>query len=60
MIECGPGKRREPVKLLGQDGRLMEVDPSEIRMVKKKASNEEMQTWINKKPINDIHSTTES
>ena len=48
-IDCGPGnsdKEGETVRMLGQDGRLVEVDASKIRILQKKITNEELQNWI--------------
>jgi hypothetical protein len=49
IIACNPGNTKETKKLLTQDGQLVEVDMSRIRMLQKKISNEELQGWIKKK-----------
>jgi hypothetical protein len=49
IIACNPGNTKETKKLLTQDGQLVEVDVSRIRMLQKKISNEELQGWIKKK-----------
>lgn len=63
VIDCGPGQSGQPgqkeetVRMLGQDGRLVEVDAARIRMVKKKISDEELQTWVQNTNNNIKHST---
>jgi hypothetical protein len=50
VIDCGPEKSKETVRLLGQDGLLVEVDAARIRMLKKKITNDELQRWVRNKP----------
>ena len=47
-IACSPGNSKESKKFLSQDGQLVEVDISRIRMMQKKISNEELKGWIKK------------
>jgi hypothetical protein len=49
IIACNPGNTKEIKKFLSEDGQLVEVDISRIRMLQKKISNEELQGWIKKK-----------
>jgi hypothetical protein len=51
VIDCGPAVSKETKKLLTQDGQLVEVDVSKIRMLQKKISNEELQGWIKKNKL---------
>jgi hypothetical protein len=46
-------KKKEPqnVKMLTQDGRLVEIDVANIPEKKKKISEAAIHTWVNKKPI---------
>ena len=37
------------MKLLSQDGQLVEVDVSRIKSLQKKISDQELQNWITKK-----------
>ncbi|HWB24042.1 MAG TPA: hypothetical protein VG738_01120 [Chitinophagaceae bacterium] len=48
VIECGPEAENKTMKLLSRDGRLVEVDASKIKLVRKKISNEDLQNWIKK------------
>jgi hypothetical protein len=48
-IACSPSNPKETRKLLTQDGQLVEVDVSRIKMLQKKISNQELQDWIKKK-----------
>ncbi len=43
-----PKKKKDTVKMLSQDGKLVEVDMSALRSKKRKVSNEELQSWIKK------------
>lgn len=46
-ISCGPSaKPAETKKLLGQDGRLVEVDASRITMLKRKITDQELKDWV--------------
>jgi len=44
-----PDKKKTTVKLLGQDGKLVEVDPSVLNSPGKKITNEELKDWIKHK-----------
>ena len=49
VISCAPpAEKKETMKLLSQDGRLVEVDVSKINQVKGKISDQELQNWIKK------------
>ena len=43
-------KDSQKVKMLTQDGRLVEIDVANIPDKKKKIANADIHTWINKKP----------
>ncbi len=47
VMSCGP-IAQTPVKMLTQDGRLVEIDPSKIASSKGKATTDEMKSWIKK------------
>jgi hypothetical protein len=40
--------KKETVKMLGQDGRLVEIDKKLLTSSVKKVSNDELQQWIKK------------
>lgn len=42
-------EKKEMVKMLTQDGRLVEIDRSLLAAGSKKITNEELQQWVNKK-----------
>ncbi len=47
------GEKKETVKMLTQDGKLVEVDASKLYCGKrKKISDEQLKTWVNKNQIN--------
>jgi hypothetical protein len=48
-IACSPSNPKETMKLLSQDGQLVEVDVSRIRSLQKKISDQELQNWVTKK-----------
>jgi len=43
-----PKKKSSTVKMLSQDGTLVEVDMTALQAKKGKVSNQELQTWIKK------------
>ena len=49
VIDCAPPlEEKKTMKVLSQDGRLVEVDVSKINRVKEKISDEELKNWIRK------------
>ena len=47
VISCAPpDEKKETIKVLSQDGRLMEVDISKISQTKVKISDQELKNWI--------------
>jgi hypothetical protein len=45
-IACKPEAKKKMIKMLTEDGKLVEIDASLIASSGKKASNHELQTWI--------------
>lgn len=43
-----PSRKKETVKMLTQDGKLVEVDIAALPSKKKKITNKELQNWIGK------------
>ncbi len=49
VIDCAPPpEEKKTMKVLSQDGRLVEVDVSRIKQISAKISDEELQNWIRK------------
>jgi len=48
VISCKPETNKTMLKMLTQDGRLVEIDASLLTASKKKISNNELQNWIKK------------
>jgi hypothetical protein len=48
VIACAPPEEKKTMKVLSQDGRLIEVDISKIKIIKEKISNQELKDWIKK------------
>jgi hypothetical protein len=48
VISCAPPERKETMKLLSQNGQLVEVDVSKIKSVQGKITDQELQDWIKK------------
>ncbi len=48
-IACGPASPPEKKRLLTQDGQLVEVDMTKIKLLQQKISDKELQQWIKKK-----------
>ena len=44
-------KKKETVKMLTRDGKLVEIDKDLIASRGKKITNEELQSWVSKKSI---------
>jgi hypothetical protein len=47
-IACKPESKNRMIKMLSQDGTLVEIDESLIKASRKKISNSELQSWIKK------------
>jgi hypothetical protein len=49
VISCAPpSEKKETMKVLSRDGKLVEVDVSKIKRIRGKISDEELQNWIMK------------
>jgi hypothetical protein len=48
VISCAPEMNNTTMKMLTQDGRLVEVDISKIKGAKQKISNKQLQDWVKK------------
>jgi hypothetical protein len=48
VISCAPPAQPETMKLLSQNGQLVEVDISKIKSIEGKISDQELQGWIKK------------
>jgi hypothetical protein len=46
VISCAPEAKQQTMKMLTQDGRLVEVDLSKIKGTKEKISNKQLQDWV--------------
>lgn len=44
-------KKKETVKMLGRDGKLVEIDKKLLALSGRKISNEELQKWIKNKSL---------
>jgi hypothetical protein len=49
IIACKPGRKIKMVKMLTQDGRLVEIDETLIKPKRAKISNAELQIWVKNK-----------
>jgi len=48
IISCEPGSKKKMVKMLTQDGQLVEIDESLITAKGKRISTGELQSWVKK------------
>ena len=48
VIACAPGKPVKTMKLLSEDGRLVEVDISNIKSGGQKITDQQLQQWVKK------------
>jgi hypothetical protein len=46
VISCAPETKSTRMKMLTQDGRLVEVDIAKIKSTKEKISNKQLQDWV--------------
>ncbi len=44
-------KKPETIKMLTQDGRLVEIDNTFLALRSKKINNEELKQWVKNKPV---------
>jgi hypothetical protein len=55
----GRKKTPETVKMLTQDGRLVEIDKTMLALRSKKITNEELKQWVKSKPVNNKNNSNE-
>lgn len=48
IISCEPESKKKMVKMLTQDGQLVEIDESLITAKRKRISSGELQNWVKK------------
>jgi hypothetical protein len=48
VISCAPETKNTTMKMLTQDGRLVEVDISKIKSTKEKITKTQLQNWVSK------------
>ncbi|HET9824571.1 MAG TPA: hypothetical protein VFP87_04520 [Chitinophagaceae bacterium] len=50
FVRSAPPKKNNTVKMLSSDGRLVEIDVSRLPSKRKKIKDEDVHTWIQRKP----------
>jgi hypothetical protein len=55
----GKKKTPETVKMLTQDGRLVEIDKTMLALRSKKITNEELKQWVKNKPVKNKNNSNE-
>ncbi len=48
IVSCGPPQDKKTVKMLTEDGKLVEIDASKLRGHGKKISDEELKSFVKK------------
>ena len=48
IIACAPPHEKKTVKMLTQDGKLVELDVQHVKAKGKKISNDELKSWVKK------------
>ena len=48
-IPCAPEEKKQTMRVLSQDGQLVEVDISRIKLLQKKISDKDLQEWVQNK-----------
>jgi hypothetical protein len=46
VISCAPEANKQTMKMLTQDGRLVEVEISKMNSTKEKITNTQLQNWV--------------
>jgi hypothetical protein len=49
VVACAPSIDKKTIRVLSQDGKLMEIDKGDARATGKKISDVELQEWVRRK-----------
>jgi len=49
IVACAPPSEKKTIRVLSQDGRLMEIDAANGQRTSKKISDTELQEWVRRK-----------
>jgi len=48
ILGCGPSDKKKTVKMLTQDGKLVEIEEDKLTDQRRKIKDEELQFWVKK------------
>jgi hypothetical protein len=48
ILACGPSQKKKTVKMLTQDGKLVEIEEDKLTHQRKKITDEELKSWVKK------------
>jgi hypothetical protein len=48
ILSCGPPDKKKMIKMLTQDGKLVEVDENKLAGQRKKITDDELKSWVKK------------
>ena len=48
ILSCDPSPRKKTVKMLTQDGKLVEIEEDKLMGQRKKITDEELKSWVKK------------
>ena len=48
IISCDPEQKKKTIKMLTQDGKLVEIEEGKLTNQRKKITDEELKSWVKK------------
>ena len=48
ILSCDPSQKKKTVKMLTQDGKLVEIEEDKLTHQRKKITDEELKSWVKK------------
>ena len=48
IVSCDPGAKKKTMKMLTQDGKLVEIDEDQLAGHRQKITDEELKSWVKK------------
>ena len=48
IVSCDPAQKKKTIKMLTQDGKLVEIEEDKLMGQRKKITDEELKSWVKK------------
>jgi protein subunit release factor B len=48
IVSCDPSQKKKTIKMLTQDGKLVEIEEDKLKSQRKKITDEELKSWVKK------------